>query len=496
MKNEELTIIENQLPEIKEAIEKSGITKQEADGFLLNFIPNIKALSEFIPEVIKIETLNPTAEDCTIAKELRMKILKNRTASQTIKETLKAEFLQKGAFIQSVFNIIEGVSKKNEEKLAQIEKHIELKEAKAKAELKAKREEELGQYMDNVSLFPLGEIAEEAYQDLLKSQKALKREKEQEQIIIDLQIQRLNEMNPYSHLFSEETRINFINDNFLGRLTIADWANLFKDAKEAKEAKDNELKLEQERQKIINGRINTLSSMGFIFNQEKKEYCYTGKNLDGSFACELYVNDFELNSTEEAFHKLLGAHANIIGKIMEAKQEEQRKRNELVSARVKELEKFNYVPANLESIASLDANEWTAYRDSHKQAFEDRKEKEVLQKQLDDQKKELKASRLKRLEKYGFVLSANEIESMLKMSNEGFDNYVNTLEKGWQKQQDDLKAEQEASKNDKSKMIALTEDLNELTTKYVFKSKKHNKTYEAANIKINELILLINKTLN
>lgn len=488
----ELTVIENQLPEIKEAIENSGMTKQEAQSFLVSFVPNIKTLSELLPEVKKINTENPTEEDCASAKELRLKILKNRTASDNTKKSIKAEFLMKGNLVQGIYNIIEKVSKENEDALSNIEKFLEIKEANEKAELKAKREAELGKYMDNVSLFPLGEIAEEAYQDILQGQIQLKKSKEVAEQKALLETQRRDAINPYLSRDFELPEIE------LADLSVKDFAGLLTNAKIVREEKEAERKLNEERQKIINGRINTLSSMGFSYNNKENNYFFAGTNFDGTFACELIINNEELNSSEKSFNDLLAAHANIIGKIEEAKQEEKKKKIALQEERVKELSAFDYVPASLDAIASLDTNEWPAFVASIKQAYDDKKEKELLQKQLDDQKKELKASRLKRLEKYGFILTEKEIESMLKMSNEGYDNYISTIERGWQKQQEDLKAEQEAAMGDKAKMQGLfsrLEDFMQGSAQLEFKSKKYKNAHIAIEKKLEELKQNINSFL-
>jgi len=146
-------------------------------------------------------------------------------------------------------------------------KHIEAKaeekakyaiiaEEKRKAELKLFREAELSQYCENVSLFPLGEMTAEAYEQLLNGQKlaheaklaaekAAEEERQRLAKVEKLNAERRNMALPYFQFWSDfEKTLNF------GEQSEDDFDNFMErniKAKEDYEAKQAEIAAENER---------------------------------------------------------------------------------------------------------------------------------------------------------------------------------------------------------------------------------------------------------
>lgn len=146
-----------------------GLEEQKANEILGN-LPQIKAEREALAtqydEVIKMDIDSP--ETAKTAGELRKRIKDNRTKGILVwHKAAKELFLRGGQFCDAVKNVEIAVNERMEENLEKIEKHAELKEAKRKEELKAKRSEELLKYVDSVEYYPLAEMPEEAYQNLL-----------------------------------------------------------------------------------------------------------------------------------------------------------------------------------------------------------------------------------------------------------------------------------------------------------------------------------------
>ncbi len=481
-------------PQLKEAIDNSGIAEAQALEYITFFLPYIKDLTEFSAEMKNINYKDPSPEDSEKSKELRIKFMKNRTASEKMKKTLKEHSLKIGNFIQGIYNVIEKNSSEYEQTLMYAEKFTENKEIERKESLRKARALELGQYLEDVSLYPLGEISEEAYQGILQGQVAVAKQKEEYERLTKVQSERALLLFPFRFIIDESKWNLLISDNTLAKLSETDFGALLQDAERAKEEKDNQEREEREKQAKINDRAKILSALGYKFDAEKKGYL-----LKLTDSLTLFIFEYSLEDDEEKFSEAIDIAKIEIEKVEKLKQEAIQKRNMLRDVRLKDLKPFDYVPVNSDLIANLNQTEWEAFYNSIKTAYEDKIENIRLEEEAKKNKAELRTSRLKRLEKYGFVLSEKEIDSMLRMTNEGYDNYINTLEVGWQKQQDDLKAEQEAGMKDKEKMNSLYDLLKDFIEKagtMEFKSKKYKNAHININLKLDELNNNIHTFLN
>ena len=100
---------------------------------------------------VDVIELNITTENLPTFKELRLKIMKNRTQGLTKwKEKEKAFYLAGGNFIQAIYNKEVAVNEQMESKLLDAEKFFENQEKERLALLKKEREDLLQPFVDNL----------------------------------------------------------------------------------------------------------------------------------------------------------------------------------------------------------------------------------------------------------------------------------------------------------------------------------------------------------
>jgi colicin import membrane protein len=150
-----------------------GIAESQAKELTSN-LPQILAeravLEPQYDEVVRMDIEQP--ETAKKASELRKLIKKNRTQGIEVwHKAAKDYFLKGGQFVDAIKRKEIAVNERMESQLEEIEKHQENLEKQRIAKLKSEREAELSQYCDNVHLFSLGEMSEEAYGQLLSGQK-------------------------------------------------------------------------------------------------------------------------------------------------------------------------------------------------------------------------------------------------------------------------------------------------------------------------------------
>lgn len=411
------------------AIEKSGLDKKEAEEYVKAFFPHFTALAELKEQIAGIiNTADPTEEQCAQAKEFRLTYVKNRTGSEKKKKELKDLSLRKGNFIQALYNVVLAESEPDEEALMKIEKHNELKEAARKENLRKSRALELSAYMEDVSSYPLGDISEEAYQGILNGQKALKEKQ-----------QRFEERQKE---FTQYANMNEVLTTALMDMPDKEYKELLADAKAAFEEKERNEELERNKQKRINERIEHLSSRGFTFDPEKKEY---RRDLQTSIYCsgmsiEKSVlencSDVEWKGHCDTFEALLFNEKHFLQE--KADKEAEAKQQRFITRK--------------EELMSL--------------GFEQAGEQFVIA-----GVKTVSETFVKEVEDWGdFIQRVNEAKELKKTKDK-------LAEQEKLKADAEKKAEEDAAKGDKLKMADLQADILALKTKYTFKSKKHNKIY-------------------
>lgn len=159
--------------ELDEVINKSGLEIAEGEQIKQSFLPFLIQLSEIQEQSAKINYENPSQLDETIARELRLKTVKIRTGASDLKDSRKRIHLLKGNLEQASYNLIAASCKLAEETFYNVEKAREIAEAKRRAELKIKRENELLPLQEFVPFgIDLGLMNEDEYLKLLNYAKA------------------------------------------------------------------------------------------------------------------------------------------------------------------------------------------------------------------------------------------------------------------------------------------------------------------------------------
>lgn len=151
-----------------------GLEESKAAQIAAQFQPMLDRMVELETEANEVFSL-PIDSPATAkkAKEVRLKYVKVRTGTAEIHKQQKAFYLAGGRFVDGWKNAQVFASQGIEERLESIENHAANIEKERIAKLKAERESELSQYCENASMYPLGEMTDEAYSNLLNGQKLM-----------------------------------------------------------------------------------------------------------------------------------------------------------------------------------------------------------------------------------------------------------------------------------------------------------------------------------
>lgn len=225
-----------------------GIEPSKAANLIGN-LPQITterdAMSTQYNEIIRMDIEDPNT--AKLARELRIKIKDNRTKGITVwHKTTKDYFLKGGQFVDSIKRKEESVNLMMEESLEQIEKHFEIKKAKEKEELKAKRISQIDEYKSFIPYsIDLSELSEDEFQNLYNGAKLQHEakveadniaeqqriENEKKQRIIS---ERRDKMMPYSYWIDEFFNID------MSSITDEDIESLISKAVERRELEKKE----------------------------------------------------------------------------------------------------------------------------------------------------------------------------------------------------------------------------------------------------------------
>ncbi len=157
--------------EFEPVVKQSGLDK--AEQYAAIFAPFMITLKELSNKSAGINRESPSVVDAKLAREVRLAMAKNRTASEKEKDKNKAALLAEGNLIQNLYNIIANASKLSEADLDGIEKYAENKEKERKAQLAAERAGMFAEYGTDLTGYDLGGMADNVFADLLESQRLL-----------------------------------------------------------------------------------------------------------------------------------------------------------------------------------------------------------------------------------------------------------------------------------------------------------------------------------
>lgn len=164
--NTDLSVIE-----FEPIVKQSGLDK--AEQYAAIFAPFMITLKQLSDKAATVNHTEPTAIDAKIARELRLALVKNRTATVAQKDKAKETINAEGNLIQNLHNVVINSSKLVEADLEAVEKFAENKEKERKALLAIERSGMFTEYGTDLTGYDLGSMADNVFADLLESQKLL-----------------------------------------------------------------------------------------------------------------------------------------------------------------------------------------------------------------------------------------------------------------------------------------------------------------------------------
>lgn len=163
--------------ELDLVLNESGLILTEAEEIKQSYLPYFVQLGEIKELAKKINFDEPTELDEKIARELRLKTAKIRTGSEAIKVSRKKIHMLKADVEQSSWNLIKTTCLLEEENFAQVEKARERAEAAKRLAIKSERLEIIKEYTEQGEIYPLGEMLQESFDELINGFKLAKRAK-------------------------------------------------------------------------------------------------------------------------------------------------------------------------------------------------------------------------------------------------------------------------------------------------------------------------------
>ncbi len=162
-------------------VEKTGLDEARKQDLLEQFNAFLDQAEEFgkIAMEIKVTDIGQD-EDIKRAKEMRVKIGKIRILTEKRRRELKDKSMVEGRAIDSVAKMITGVVEPIETHLKKQEKFIENLAKEHKEKMIAERREKLAPYVDDVSMYTVGDMKSEQFDQLLETCRIAKVAKEKE----------------------------------------------------------------------------------------------------------------------------------------------------------------------------------------------------------------------------------------------------------------------------------------------------------------------------
>lgn len=163
-------------------LEQSGVEKTKAQTVLDSFSAFFDQASEWEAKTkgLIIRDASQVAE-MKMAREGRLQLKEIRVNADKTKKKLKENILIEGRFIDSIYNLIEGVTKPIEAELLEKEKYVERQEESRKAAIRDARIELLAPYEVDHAFYDLTNIPEESFVKLLENSRIAKESRDAEQ---------------------------------------------------------------------------------------------------------------------------------------------------------------------------------------------------------------------------------------------------------------------------------------------------------------------------
>lgn len=201
-----------------------GIEPQKAKNLVGN-LPQLQeeraALATQYNQILVMDIESP--ETSKIAKDIRLKIRDNRTKGLVVwHKTTKDYFLKAGQFIDAIKRKEEAINIQMEENLEQIEKYLEVKKEKEKAELQQRRMEIVKDYLEFIPFTDFTIQSDEEFQHIVDyavnryNEKMVKIKQEEERLLEEKRRKEVTDKNyfallPYSLFIDSFNELDFYN---------------------------------------------------------------------------------------------------------------------------------------------------------------------------------------------------------------------------------------------------------------------------------------------
>ena len=269
--------------ELTVVVEQSGLEKSKTEVLLSRFgvfFDEAKQIAEQSKSIVV--TSEDDIDGMTLARQNRLELKKVRVSVDKTRKELKEQSLREGRAIDGIANVIKALIVPVEQHLEKQEKFAEYKEAERLLKRENNRISKLSAYVDDVSLYKLREMSDEAFEQLLKSsklafeaQKKAEQEAEKERIkqqeALELMRKRQLALASYGALTDFEVELDTTEKEFRSALSNAEKAKQEYEAEQMKIRKENE-KLQKEKVKAEEARLKAEAKLKAEMEaKEKKE---------------------------------------------------------------------------------------------------------------------------------------------------------------------------------------------------------------------------------
>lgn len=311
-----------------------GLAATEAEQVKKVFIPMIEAIDEIEKEFNQVISLPISPENVKTARELRLRIVKIRTGTDSIHKKAKEYYLNGGRFVDGIRNTLKFAITGKEDKLEEIENYYVNLEKERIQKLHKERVLEISQYMENCDHIDFGNMDENVFKAYLEARKKEYEDKiEAEKKAREEQIKREQEQTIYTSRLIEVAQYKYLNIPFSLSLetTQEEYDQIISSLKEAKALDDEKRKREQEELELKREEQKKLEENLRI---EREERAKAERELEIQREEQRKADDEKLRLEREAFELEMQERK----RQLEEKQSQERREKEV---RYKEFLKNN-----------------------------------------------------------------------------------------------------------------------------------------------------------
>jgi len=174
---------------LNEEVKRLEIPLDVASAIVASFEPHMAKYLEVVTGIEKIDQAMPKS-----ARQMRLYLVKVRTATEAARKDMKADLLDRGKAIDGIAALITLKCKENETYLEAIEKAEERRLAEEKEKLRQTRSMALAEYVDNVYDYNVADMSETEFSELLSAQKLVRQARlEAEKAAAEAEAKRMEE---------------------------------------------------------------------------------------------------------------------------------------------------------------------------------------------------------------------------------------------------------------------------------------------------------------